>query len=60
MVLDLSNISAEGFLKITDKSTNEILVDKQNAVHFGNLSAAIALALAGDTGGHINFVAFNI
>lgn len=58
MTLNLSKGSAEGFLKITDKDTNEILVDQQNAVHFGNLSAAIALALAGDDAGHIKYVAF--
>lgn len=58
MSLELIKGSAEGTLKIVDKTTNEVLVEQQNAVHFGNLSAAIAKALAGDSNGHIKFVAF--
>lgn len=48
----------EGFLTIRDQATQEILVEKHNAVHFGNLSAAIAKALAGDANGHIRYMAF--
>ena len=58
MILDLSKGSAEGFVVIRDGITKEILVEQQNAVHFGNLSAAIAMALAGDADGHITYVAF--
>ena len=48
----------EGFVKITDKSTGEIILEKKNAIHYGNLSYVIALALAGQTQGHIKFMGF--
>ena len=58
MAADLTKGSSEGFLKITDKITKEVLLEQKNAVHFGNLSAAIAKALAGDSDGHIKYVEF--
>lgn len=58
MILDLSKASAEGFFKITDKLTGEILRDQHNAVHFGNLSASLAKALAGDIDGHARYMVF--
>lgn len=48
---------AEGFMVVRDLESGEILAE-QNAVHFGNLSAIIALALSGNEDGHIRFVAF--
>lgn len=35
-----------GFVKITDKDTGEVIVDKANAVHAENMSIAIAKSLA--------------
>jgi len=49
---------AEGHLIITDKATGEKLVDQKNAIHFGNISWAIANALAGDAIGHISNMVF--
>jgi len=57
-MIDLTNSKVTGHIVIKDKSTGEILVDKDNAVHNGNLSYAIAKSLAGDSSGFINYVAF--
>lgn len=47
-----------GHIRIIDKTTNEILVDKQNAIHFGNMSWAISQALAGEDSGHVTHMVF--
>jgi len=41
-----SNLSVIGFLKVFDPETNEVFVDKQNAIHYENLSEALAYSLA--------------
>jgi hypothetical protein len=52
----------EGFVKITDPVTKEVLVDKKNAVHFENISIAMAETLSNRTlaqgGGWIYAMAF--
>lgn len=57
-MIDRYTPSVSGFLKITDQETGEVLVDKENAVHFGNLSSAIAESLSGLDRGHIRYMAF--
>lgn len=52
------NTKVMGHLKITDKETGEILVDKMNAIHYGNLTAAIADALGGNNTGHFRYMGF--
>jgi len=48
---EISNIKARGFLTIKDKETGEILVEKDNAIHYENLSIGLAQSLANrDTG----------
>jgi hypothetical protein len=49
---------AEGHITIRDKATGEVLVDKANAIHYGNIAWAITNALAGDTAGHITYIVF--
>ena len=39
------NLQIKGHVKITDALTGEILVDKDNSIHFENLSVAIAQSL---------------
>ncbi len=52
MKKEISKYNFKGFLKITDDLGN-ILLEKNNAIHFENMSIAIARALAGDPKGHI-------
>ncbi len=40
-----ANLNIEGFLKIFDPVTKEILVDKRNAIHYENISEAMAYSL---------------
>lgn len=48
----------EGRIKITDKTTGEILVEKNNAINFINMSEAIASSLANRSSGHIRTMVF--
>lgn len=57
-MLDISKTSVKGHVKITDRTSGEILLDKDNAVHFGNFSNAIARSITGDTTGNIKFLRF--
>lgn len=56
--MDLTKYKVEGFVKITNDETGEILVEKKNAIHYGNLAASVVFALAGDDNGHIRYMAF--
>jgi len=40
------NVQMEGHILIKDKNTGEVLVDKKNAIHFGNMAYTIASALS--------------
>lgn len=51
-------LKIEGFLKISDPNTGEILVDKKNAIHYENMSEAIADTLSSRGYGSIYKMAF--
>ena len=51
--MNTSQLKITGFLKIFDPDTQEIFVEKQNAIHFENISEALAYSLANKK---INFI----
>lgn len=53
-----SKLDIKGFLKIWDPKSNEIFVDKTNAIHYENLSVALASTLANRTNGWIHEMHF--
>lgn len=48
----------EGFVKIFDPNNGEIFVDKKNAIHYENMSIALANSLADKNLGYIYSMAF--
>ena len=50
--------SIQGFVKIIDKETKEVLVDTHNDVLYGNISAALAHALIGNSNSFLYYMAF--
>ncbi len=48
----------EGFLKIYDPNSGEILVDRKNAINYENMSEAMALTLSNRGYGEIYYMAF--
>lgn len=55
---DLYRASIQGFVKITDTVTHEVLVDTHNDVLYGNMSAALAHALIGNPNSFLYYMAF--
>jgi len=46
---ETGSVKMQGHVLITDKNTGEVLVDKKNAIHFGNMAFVIASALSHHT-----------
>ena len=57
-MIDSKNITVEGFVKIIDKKSKEILIDKKNQINFENMSLALARSLANRDNGPIFRMAF--
>lgn len=53
-----SGILLQGHIKIFNPSTNEIFVDKRNAIHYENMSIALADSLANEGQGYIYQMSF--
>jgi hypothetical protein len=57
-MMSLGPAKIEGFLKIFDPKTGETFVDKYNAIHYENMSIALAQSLANKNLGFIYAMAF--
>ena len=55
---DLTGVHIEGHIKIWNPETREIFVNKRNAIHYENMSIALAQSLANSGDGHIYEMAF--
>lgn len=55
---NIISASVQGFIKIIDKSTREVLVDHHNDVLYGNMSSALAHALIGNSNSFLFYLAF--
>lgn len=58
MIITPGLASIQGFLKIYDPATGEVFVDKKNAIHYENISIAMANTLADRNTGYIYSMAF--
>lgn len=58
MIIQPGFARIEGFIKITDPVTGEVLVDKKNAVNYENISIALANTLSEQGRGWIYTMAF--
>lgn len=55
---ELTNNSIIGFLKIHNPESGEVFFDGQNAIHFENMSAALAQSISNKNLGHIYQMSF--
>lgn len=55
---DIFKASMQGFIKILDKNTGEVLVDTHNDILYGNMSSALAHALIGNPNSFLYYMAF--
>jgi hypothetical protein len=55
---DLNGILIQGHIKIHDPESGEVLIDKRNAIHYENMSIALAESLANAGQGPIYKMAF--
>ena len=55
---DKSGVFMQGHIKIWDPTTGEVIVDKRNAIHYENMSTALANSLANKSTGFVHEMAF--
>jgi hypothetical protein len=55
---DVAGISVSGHIMIRDKESGEVIVNKRNAIHYGNMANIIANALNNAQGAYIHYMAF--
>ena len=57
-VVDNAGLNMSGHIVIRDAETKEELINKRNAIHYGNMARIVAEALNNTADSHINFIAF--
>ena len=57
-IKDTSGVMMEGHIRIFDPETGEDYVNKRNAIHYENMSEALALSVANKTTGFIHEMSF--
>jgi len=55
---DTTGVHIEGHIKISDPVTKEVYIDKRNAIHYENISIALAQSIANSGQGFIYEMAF--
>lgn len=55
---DVAGINISGHIMIRDKETGEVIINKRNAIHYGNMANFIANALNNAQGAYIHYMAF--
>ena len=55
---DINGIHIQGHIKIHDPESGEILINKRNAIHYENMSIALAESLGNSGESWINAMAF--
>ena len=55
---DFSGIHIEGHIKIWDPASQDVYVNKRNAIHYENMSVALAKSMSNSSQGHIYEMAF--
>lgn len=58
MSVDGANLNIRGFFTIRDKDTGEILLEKTNSIHYGNMARIVAQALINSEDAYIYYMAF--
>jgi len=58
MINELSGVFVQGHIKIHNPDTGEVLVDKKNAIHYENMSIALAESLGNAGQGPISELSF--
>ena len=57
-IVDEAGLNVSGHILIRDKESGEELVNKRNAIHYGNMARVVALALKNADNEYINFIAY--
>lgn len=55
---DMTGVHIEGHIKIHDPESKEVFIDKRNAIHYENMSIALAKSLANSGEGFVYEMAF--